>query len=333
MKKPIRIAITGAAGQFGYSLIFRIANGDMLGCNQPVILQLLDIPQAQKALHGIAMELEDSIFPMLHQVVITDDLGVAFRDAEIALLIGAQPRSKDMNRNDLIEINAGIFAEQGRALNQLAAPNVKVLVIGNPANTNALIVINNTPDINSKNISSMMRLDHNRAIAQVAQKLSKPVGDIKNMVIWGNHSGTQYPDLSHARIQEKKILGILPDDGWIESQFIPTVQKRGTVIIEARGLSSAASAASAAINHMHDWVFGSPCDDWVTMGVLSDGSYDVPQGVVYGFPVTCSNGEYKIVQNLPISQLARQRILQSYYELLSEREQVKHLLMPDHNVV
>lgn len=326
MKAPIRIAITGAAGQISYSLLFRIANGDMLKHEQPIILQLLDIPQAQQTLRGIAMELEDCVFPMLQQVVITDDPKVAFRDAEIVMLVGARPRSKGMERNELIEINAGIFAEHGKILNAFAAPHVKVLVVGNPANTNALIVMHNAPNLNPKNISSMMRLDHNRAIAQVARKLSQPSGNIKKMVVWGNHSGTQYPDLSHAEIQGRNILDILPDHNWIESEFIPTVQKRGTVVIEARGLSSAASAANAAIGHMHDWILGSHLDDWVTMSVLSDGSYDIPAGVVYGFPVTCHNGDYQIVQNLPISELGHQHMLENYRELLKEREQIKHLL-------
>lgn len=326
MKAPIRIAITGAAGQISYSLLFRIANGDMLKHEQPIILQLLDIPQAQQALRGIAMELEDCVFPMLQQVIITDDPKIAFRDAEIILLVGARPRSQGMERNDLIEINAGIFAEQGKVINEFAAPHAKILVIGNPANTNALIVIRNTPDLNPKNVSSMMRLDHNRAIAQVARKLSQPISNIKKMVVWGNHSCTQYPDLSHAETQGRKILEILPDHNWIESEFIPTVQKRGMVVIEARGLSSAASAANAAISHMHDWILGSNHDDWVTMSVLSDGSYDIPAGVVYGFPVTCRNGDYQIVQNLHISKFDRQHMLENYRELLKESEQIKHLL-------
>ncbi|RFC33450.1 MAG: malate dehydrogenase (NAD) [Candidatus Nitrotoga sp. SPKER] len=326
MKAPIRIAITGAAGQISYSLLFRIANGDMLELEQPIILQLLDIPQAQQTLRGIAMELEDCVFPMLQQVVITDDPKVAFRDAEIVLMVGARPRSKGMERNELIEINAGIFAEHGKILNAFAAPHVKILVVGNPANTNALIIIHNTPDLNPKNISSMMRLDHNRAIAQVARKLSEPIGSIKKMVVWGNHSGTQYPDLSHAELRGRNIQDILHDHNWIESEFIPTVQKRGTVVIEARGLSSAASAANAAISHMHDWILGSHHGDWVTMSVLSDGSYDIPAGVVYGFPVICHNGDYQIVQNLPINELGHRHMLENYRELLKEREQIKYLL-------
>lgn len=326
MKAPIRIAITGAAGQIGYSLLFRIANGDMLGREQPIILQLLDIPQAQQALRGVAMELEDCVFPMLQQVIISDDPRVAFRDAEVVLLVGARPRSKGMERKDLLEANGLIFAEQGKILNEVAARHVKVLVVGNPANTNALIAMRNAPGLDPRNFTAMMRLDHNRAIAQVAQKLFQPIRDIKKMVIWGNHSGTQYPDLSHAEIRGRKVLDILQDHDWIENEFIPTVQKRGAAVIEARGLSSAASAANAAIGHVHDWVLGSHHNDWVTMSVPSDGSYGIPEGVLYGFPVTCRNGHYHIVQDLPISELGRKHMQDSYRELLEEREHVKHLL-------
>ena len=326
MKAPIRIAITGAAGQIGYSLLFRIANGGMLGREQPVILQLLDVPQAQQTLLGVAMELEDCVFPMLQQVIITDDPGVAFRDAEVAMLVGARPRSKGMERKDLIEANGAIFSEQGKILNEVAARHVKVLVVGNPANTNALIAMKNAPDIDPKNFTSMMRLDHNRAIAQVARKLSEPVSDIKKIVVWGNHSGTQYPDLSQAEIRGRSVLDILQDPAWIENEFIPTVQKRGATVIEARGLSSAASAANAAICHMHDWMLGSHHNDWVTMSVPSDGSYGIPAGVVFGFPVICGNGHYYIVQNLPISELSHQHMQKNYRELLDEREHVRHLI-------
>ena len=326
MKEPIRIAITGAAGQIGYSLVFRIANGDMLGREQPVILQLLDVPQAQQTLRGVAMELEDCLFPMLQQVIITDDPRTVFRDAEVAMLVGARPRSKGMERKDLIEANGAIFSEQGKILNEVAARHVKVLVVGNPANTNALIAMNNAPGLNPKNFTSMMRLDHNRAIAQVARKLSEPVGDIKKLVVWGNHSNTQYPDLSHAEIHGRSVLDILQDPAWVETEFIPAVQKRGAAVIEARGLSSAASAANAAICHMHDWMLGSHHNDWVTMSVPSDGSYDIPAGVVYGFPVICGNGHYHIVQNLPISEAGRQRMQENYRELLDEREHVRHLI-------
>lgn len=326
MKAPIRVTITGAAGQIGYNMLFRIANGDMLGKEQPVILQLLDIPAAQQALRGVAMELEDCVFPMLQQVITTDDPRVAFRDTEVVLLVGARPRSKDMERKDLLEANGAIFSEQGRILNEVAARHVKVLVVGNPANTNALIAMKNAPDLDPRNFSAMMRLDHNRAIAQISQELFQPIQDIKKMVIWGNHSGTQYPDLSHCEIRGRKVIEILKDLNWIENTFIPTVQKRGAAVIEARGLSSAASAANAAIGHMHDWLLRSHHNDWVTMSVPSDGSYGIPEGVMYGFPVTCRNGHYTIVQGLPISELGRKHMMDSYAELLSERELVKHLL-------
>ncbi len=326
MKAPIRIAITGAAGQIGYSLIFRIAKGDMLGNEQPVILQLLDVAPAQQTLRGVAMELEDCVFPMLQQVIITDDPAIAFRDAEIVLLVGARPRSKGMERKDLLEANGAIFSAQGKLLNEVAARHVKILVVGNPANTNALITMSNAQDLDPKNFSAMMRLDHNRAIAQVAQKLLRPVRDIKKMVIWGNHSGTQYPDLDHAEINGSSVRKMLPNADWVESEFIPTVQKRGALVIEARGLSSAASAANAAIAHVHDWVLGTPDHDWVTMSVPSDGSYGIPAGVIYGFPVTCKNGHYTIVQGLAISSLGRNHMQASYRELMEEREHVQHLL-------
>jgi malate dehydrogenase len=329
MKAPIRVAITGAAGQIGYSMLFRIANGDMLGREQPVILQLLDVPQAQQVLRGVAMELEDCAFPNLQQVIITDDPRVAFRDAEVVLLVGARPRSKGMERKDLLEANGAIFSEQGRVLNEVAAQHVKVLVVGNPANTNALIAMNNAPDLDRRNFSAMMRLDHNRSIAQIALKLFQPIQDIKKMVVWGNHSGTQYPDLDHAEVRGRKVLDVLRQNGWqdwVEAEFIPTVQKRGTAVIEARGLSSAASAANAAIGHVHDWLLHSHHNDWVTMSVPSDGSYGIPEGVIYGFPVTCRNGHYAIVKDLPISELGRRHMMESYRELLDEREHVKHLL-------
>jgi malate dehydrogenase len=326
MKSPIRIAVTGAAGQIGYSLVFRIANGDMLGREQPIILQLLDVPQAQQALRGVAMEMEDCAFPLLQQVIVTDDPRVAFRDAEVALLVGARPRGKGMERKDLLEANGAIFSEQGQMLNEFAARHVKVLVVGNPANTNALIAMKNAPDLDPKNFSAMMRLDHNRAIAQVAAKLFQPVRDVKKMVVWGNHSGTQYPDLSHAEIRGRKVLEILQDPAWIEGGFIPTVQKRGAAVIEARGLSSAASAANAAIGHVHDWLLHSHHNDWVTMSVPSDGSYGIPEGVIYGFPVTCRNGQYHIVQGLAVSELGRTHMLESHRELLDEREHIKHLI-------
>ena len=326
MKAPIRVAITGAAGQIGYSLLFRIANGDMLGAEQPIILQLLDVPQAQQTLRGVAMELEDCVFSMLQQVIITDDPKIAFRDAEIVLLVGARPRSKGMERKDLLEANAAIFSEQGKLLNAVAARHVKVLVVGNPANTNALIAMTNAPDLDPRNFTAMMRLDHNRAIAQVASKLAQPVRDVKKMVVWGNHSGTQYPDLDHAEINGRLVRSALPDQDWVEREFIPTVQKRGAVVIEARGLSSAASAANAAIAHIHDWMLHSHHNDWVTMSIASDGSYDIPAGVIYGFPVTCQQGQYRIVQGLPISELGRKHMQESYRELIEERDHVKNLL-------
>jgi malate dehydrogenase len=325
MKAPIRVTITGAAGQIGYNMLFRIANGDMLGKEQPIILQLLDIPAAQQALRGVAMELEDCVFPMLQQVIVTDDPRIAFRDTEVALLVGARPRGKGMERKDLLEANGAIFSEQGRILNEIAARHVKVLVVGNPANTNALICMQNAPDLDPRNFSGMMRLDHNRAIAQVALKLFQPIQDIKKMVVWGNHSGTQYPDLSHCEIRGRKVLDVLQDQDWVENTFIPTVQKRGAAVIEARGLSSAASAANSAIAHMHDWLLRSHHNDWVTMSVPSDGSYGIPEGVIYGLPVTCRNGHYTIVQGLPISDIGRKHMMGSYAELLGERELVKHL--------
>jgi len=329
MKAPVRITVTGAAGQIGYATLFRIANGDMLGREQPIILQLLDLPQAQGMLRGVAMELEDCAFPLLQQVIITDDPKVAFRDTEVAMLIGSRPRSKGMERKDLIEANGAIFSAQGKLLNEYASRHVKVLVVGNPANTNALIAMKNAPDLDPRNFSAMMRLDHNRAIAQVALKLFQPIRDIQKMVVWGNHSGTQYPDLDHAEIRGRNVREVLHQnnwDDWVESEFIPTVQKRGAAVIEARGLSSAASAANAAVSHVHDWLLSSHHNDWVTMSVPSDGSYGIPEGVIYGFPVTCKHGHYTIVQNLPISELGRKHMKESHQELLEERDHVKQLL-------
>lgn len=325
MNAPIRITVTGAAGQISYAALFRIANGMMLGQGQPIILQLLDLPQAQSMLRGVMMELEDCAFPLLQQIVITDDPKVAFRDTEVALLIGSRPRSKGMERKDLLEANGAIFSEQGKLLNEYAARHVKVLVVGNPANTNALIAMKNAPDLNPHNFTSMMRLDHNRAIAQIAKKLYQPIQDIKKMIIWGNHSGTQYPDLDHTEIRGKLVRELLSDQEWVEREFIPVVQNRGAAVIEARGLSSAASAANAVIYHMHDWMLGSHHNNWVTMGVPSDGSYGIPEGVIYGFPVRCKNGQYQIVQNLSISELGRKHMDDSYRELVEEREHVKHL--------
>ena len=326
MKAPVRVTVTGAAGQIGYAAIFRIANGDMLGSDQPIILQLLDLPQAQQVLRGVMMELEDCAFPLLQQIIISDDPKIAFKDTEVALLIGARPRSKGMERKDLIEANAAIFSAQGKLLNEYAARHVKVLVVGNPANTNALIAMKNAPDLDPRNFTAMLRLDHNRAIALVAQKLFQPIHDIKKIVVWGNHSGTQYPDLDHAEIRGRQVRELLPDQDWVEGVFIPTVQKRGAAVIEARGLSSAASAANAAIAHMRDWILGSHHNNWVSMGVPSDGSYGIPEGVVYGFPVRCKQGRYQIVQDLIISEIGRKHMDDSYRELLEEREHVKDML-------
>ena len=325
-KAPVRVTITGAAGQIGYAAIFRIANGDMLGYDQPIILQLLDLPQVQGSLQGVKMELEDCAFPLLQQVITTDDAKVAFKDTEVALLIGARPRSKGMERKDLIEANGAIFSVQGKILNEYAARHVKVLMVGNPANTNALIAMKNAPDLDPRNFTAMMRLDHNRAIAQVSLKLFQPIHDIKKIVVWGNHSGTQYPDLDHAEIRGRMVRELLPDQDWVEREFIPTVQKRGAAVIEARGLSSAASAANAAISHIHDWVLGSHHNNWVSMAVPSDGSYGIPEGVIYSFPVQCRDGCYEIVQGLNISEIGRKHMNDTYLELTEEREHVKGLL-------
>ncbi|WP_333842649.1 malate dehydrogenase [Pelomicrobium sp.] len=326
MKAPIRVAVTGAAGQIGYSLLFRIASGDMLGKDQPVILQLLEIPQAVGALKGVVMELEDCAFPLLAGIVATDDPRVAFRDAQIALLVGARPRSKGMERKDLLEANAQIFTTQGRALDEVASRDVKVLVVGNPANTNALIAMRSAPGLKPEQFSAMMRLDHNRALSQVAAKIGKPVASIRKMVVWGNHSATQYPDLFHAEADGQKVWPMINDQAWLENVFIPTVQKRGAAIIEARGLSSAASAANAAIDHVRDWVLGTREGDWVTMGVPADGSYGIAEDVVYGYPVTCKNGKYTIVPGLPISDFSRNRMQATLQELKEERDAIKHLL-------
>jgi malate dehydrogenase len=318
--------VTGAAGQIGYSLLFRIAAGDMLGKDQPVILQLLEITQALPALRGVVMELDDCAFPLLAGVVTSDDPKVAFRDADVALLVGARPRSKGMERKDLLEANAQIFTVQGRALDAVASRNVKVLVVGNPANTNALIAMKSAPGLKPRQFTGMMRLDHNRALSQVAAKIGKPVASVRKMVIWGNHSATQYPDLFHAEADGRKVWDLIGDQAWLESTFIPTVQKRGAAIIEARGASSAASAANAAIDHVRDWVLGSRDGDWVTMGIPSDGSYGIAEGVIFGYPVTCKGGEYQIVQGLPSSDFSRARVDATLKELHEERDGVKHLI-------
>ena len=326
MKTPVRVAVTGAAGQIGYSLLFRIASGQMLGEDQPVILQLLDITPAMDALKGVAMELEDCAFPLLSGIVRTDDPSEAFGDISYALLVGARPRSKGMARKDLLEANGGIFKPQGKALSDNAAADVKILVVGNPANTNALIAMNNAPNIPNERFTAMTRLDHNRAIAQVAAKTGTTVSDITKMTIWGNHSATQYPDLFHAEVKGQNAAALVNDQAWLENDFIPTVQQRGAAIIEARGLSSAASAANAAIDHMRTWALGSAKGDWVSMAIPSDGSYGVAEGIISSFPVTCANGKYEIVQGLDIDDFSRGRIDASVAELVEERDGVKDLL-------
>ncbi len=325
-KQPVRVAVTGAAGQIAYSLLFRIAAGDMLGKDQPVILQLLEITQALPALKGVVMELEDCAFPLLHGIVTADDPKVAFRDADFALLVGARPRSKGMERKDLLEANAQIFTVQGRALDAVASRDIKVLVVGNPANTNALIAMKSAPSLRPGQFTGMMRLDHNRALSQVAAKIGEPVASIRRIVVWGNHSATQYPDIFNAEVDGQKVWPLINDQTWLESVFIPTVQKRGAAIIEARGASSAASAASAAIDHVRDWVLGSREGDWVTMGIPSDGSYGIAEGVIFGYPVTCKGGEYTIVQGLSLSAFSRARSEASLKELLEERDGVSHLI-------
>jgi len=326
IKPPIRIAVSGASGQISYSLLFRIVTGDMLGKNQPVILKLLDITESQSALSGVAMELEDCAFPLLSDLVVTDNPKVAFRDANIVLLVGALPRGKGMERKDLLEINGKIFAAQGKALDEVANRDVKVTVIGNPANTNTLITMKNAPGLKPYNFSAMMRLDHNRALSQIAMKITRSVSDISKMVVWGNHSGTQYPDLSFAEIDSLSINALINNQEWVENYFIPTVQNRGMSIIKARGLSSAASAANAAINHVHDWVFGTKKNDWTSMGIPSDGSYGIPEGVIYSYPVVCENGSYKIFQGLEINEFSKKKMKITYEELVEERALISHLL-------
>jgi malate dehydrogenase len=327
-KAPVRVAVTGAAGQIGYSLLFRIASGEMLGKDQPVILQLLEIPdeKAQKALQGVMMELDDCAFPLLHGMVAASDPMVAFKDVEVALLVGARPRGPGMERKDLLEANGKIFAPQGKALDKVAHRNVKVLVVGNPANTNALIAMKNAPSLKPTQFTGMMRLDHNRAISQVAQKIGKPVSAIRKMTVWGNHSATQYPDLFQAECEGNKVWPMINDQQWLEQTLIPTVQKRGAAIIAARGLSSAASAANAAIDHVRDWVTGTPEGDWVTMGIPADGSYGIAEGVLYGYPVTCKGGQYQIVKGIEISDFSRKRMDATLKELHEERDGIKQLL-------
>jgi malate dehydrogenase len=325
MKNPARVTITGAAGQIGYQLAFRIASGQMLGADQPVILQLLEITPVLAALEGVVMELDDCAFDTLAGVIATDDPDVAFKDSNYALLVGARPRGPGMERKDLLEANARIFSVQGKAINKHADRNIKVLIVGNPANTNALITSANAPDIERRNFTAMTRLDHNRASAQLAMKTGCHVSDVRQMTIWGNHSATQYPDISHATVAGKAASSLV-DKGWLVDEFIPTVQQRGAAIIKARGASSAASAASAAIDHMHDWVLGSAADDWVSMGIPADGSYDIDEGVVYSYPVRCENGSYEIVQGLELSDFSRQRMDATDTELREERAAIEKLL-------
>ncbi|MDD3353609.1 malate dehydrogenase [Zoogloea sp.] len=327
-KAPVRVAVTGAAGQIGYSLLFRIASGEMLGKDQPVILQLLDLPQAQKAVKGVMMELEDCAFPLLAGMIATDDPNVAFKDAQVCLLVGARPRGPGMERKDLLTENAKIFTVQGAAIGQYADPDVKVLVVGNPCNTNAYIakeIAVKYGRVNAKNFTGMLRLDLNRALSQLATKSGRDVSSLKNLVVWGNHSPTMYADYRAVTSNGDNVKGLINDEAWNRDVFLPTVGKRGAAIIEARGLSSAASAANAAIDHIRDWVLGSN-GEWVTMGIPSDGSYDIPEGIIYGFPVTTENGEYKIVQGLEIDAFSRERMTHTLNELLEERDGVKDLL-------
>ena len=323
MKQPVRVAVTGAAGQIGYSLLFRIASGDMLGKDQPVILQLLEITPAMDALRGVVMELEDCAFPLLSGIIPSDDPNVAFKDADFALLVGSRPRSKGMERKDLIEANAAIFSVQGKALNDHANPAVKILVVGNPANTNSLIAQRNAPDLDPRQFTAMMRLDHNRAMAQLAQKAGAHVTDVEGLCIWGNHSATQYPDIHRATVKGTPALELVDAD-WYAKEMIPVVQQRGAAIIEARGASSAASAANAAIDHMRDWALG--CDGIVSMGVYSDGSYGIEKGLIYSFPVRCTGGDWTIVDGIEINEFSREKMQATETELAEEKGAVAHLL-------
>jgi len=323
MKQPVRVVVTGAAGQIGYQLLFRIAAGNMLGPDQPVILHLLEIPPAMNAVQGVVMELEDCAFPLLHGVVATDDANVAFKDANYALLVGAMPRGPGMERSDLLQANAKIFSVQGKAMNDHAAKDIKVLVVGNPANTNALIAQQNAPDINPAQFTAMTRLDHNRALAQLAAKYDTQTSDIQRMTIWGNHSSTQYPDVSQVKLNGNELSDL--DQNWYVEDFIPTVQQRGAAIIKARGASSAASAASSAIDHMRNWALGTEDGDWVSMAIPSDGSYGIAPGIIFSYPVTCSGGQYQIVQDLAVSEFSQARIDATEAELREERAAVEHL--------
>jgi malate dehydrogenase len=325
MKAPVRVTVTGAAGQIGYALLFRIASGAMLGDDQPVILQLLDITPAMDALEGVRMELEDCAFPLLAGVVCTDDPETGFKDSDYALLVGARPRGPGMERKDLLEANAAIFSVQGKAINASASRDIRVLVVGNPANTNALITQRNAPDINPRHFTAMTRLDHNRAKTQIANKTGKTVNDVAHMTIWGNHSATQYPDLFNARVDGQAAIDLVDQD-WYENDFIPSIQQRGAAVIAARGASSAASAANAAIGHMRSWALGTEGDDWVSMGVRSDGSYGISEGLIYSFPCRCSDGEWEIVQDADIGEFSRAKMTATEQELSEERDAVQHLL-------
>jgi malate dehydrogenase len=325
MKKPVTVTITGAAGNIGYALAFRVASGQMLGADQPINLNLLEIPQAQAAVGGVVMELNDCAFPTLNRVTATAEANVGFKDCDFALLVGARPRGPGMERKDLLLENAKIFSAQGKALEAVASREVRVLVVGNPANTNSLIAQRNAPSLNPKHFTAMTRLDHNRGIAQVAEKSGSAVPDIKKVIIWGNHSATQYPDLHHATVKGKPALSVV-DQKWFQETFIATVQQRGAAVIKARGSSSAASAAAAALDHVHDWMLGTPAGDWVSMAVPSDGSYGIPEGVIYSHPVTCNNGEYTIVQGLDVDDFSRAKMQGTHKELLEERDGVKDLI-------
>ena len=325
MKKPVRVTVTGAAGQISYSLLFRIASGAMLGPDQPVILHMLEITPALGALQGVAMELEDCAFPLLAGTVCTDNAEQAFADAQYALLVGARPRGPGMERKDLLEANAAIFSVQGKAINAAAARDIRILVVGNPANTNALIAQRNAPDINPRQFTAMTRLDHNRAITQLANKTGNPVTAVTHMTIWGNHSSTQYPDLYNAKVNGKAAIELV-DRGWYENDFIPSVQQRGAAVIKARGASSAASAANAAIGHMRSWALGTPENDWVSMGVCSDGSYGIQKGLIFSFPCTCRDGDWQIVQGAAVNDFSRARLQATEKELAEERDAVAHLL-------
>ena len=324
-KPPVRVTVTGAAGQIGYALLFRIASGALLGPDQPVIIQMLEITPALGALDGVEMELDDCAFPLLAGTVKTDDANVAFGDSDYALLVGAMPRRDGMERADLLEANGGIFGPQGKAINESASKGIKVLVVGNPANTNALIAMNSAPDIDPRQFHAMTRLDHNRALTQLGQKVGEPITNITNMTVWGNHSSTQYPDLFHCKVNGQNAAEMVNDQDWLENTFLPTVASRGGAIIKARGASSAASAANAAIDHIHDWALGTPEGDWVSMSTVSDGSYGIPEGLIYSFPSTCSDGDFQIVQGLEIDDFSRGRMDASAAELADERDTVAGL--------